>query len=399
MEQANNIEKKERLWNSNYLKVWCANFMIFFSFMLLTPLLPSYLSDTFGADKQTIGIVLSGYTLTALLIRALSGYIVDSFPRRTVLILSYALFALFFAGYIVAGSLILFAIVRTLHGAPFGATTVSNSTVAIDVLHPSRRAEGIGYYGLSNNIATAISPTVALLLFGAYKSYDLLFWVAFITALIGLASTLSVKLREREIVKNNQPLSLDRFILLKGWRQGAAMICYAFSYGVLATYIAIYGQEELGITGGTGLFFMLLAIGLILSRLVGGRKLRQGKVTQNASIGIAVSLVGYFIFAAVHNYWGYYGAALIIGLGNGHMFPAFQTMFINLAPNSQRGTANSTLLVSWDIGIGLGILVGGIVSEHIGYHAAFWTAWGVNLLGVSIFYLFARRHFQQNKLR
>ena len=399
MEQANNIEKKERLWNSNYLKVWCANFMIFFSFMLLTPLLPSYLSDTFGADKQTIGIVLSGYTLTALLIRALSGYIVDSFPRRTVLILSYALFALFFAGYIVAGSLILFAIVRTLHGAPFGATTVSNSTVAIDVLHPTRRAEGIGYYGLSNNIATAISPTVALLLFGAYKSYDLLFWVAFITALIGLTSTLSVKLREREIVKNNQPLSLDRFILLKGWRQGAAMICYAFSYGVLATYIAIYGQEELGITGGTGLFFMLLAIGLILSRLVGGRKLRQGKVTQNASIGIAVSLVGYFIFAAVHNYWGYYGAALIIGLGNGHMFPAFQTMFINLAPNSQRGTANSTLLVSWDIGIGLGILVGGIVSEHIGYHAAFWTAWGVNLLGASIFYLFARRHFQQNKLR
>ena len=399
MEQANNIEKKERLWNSNYLKVWCANFMIFFSFMLLTPLLPSYLSDTFGADKQTIGIVLSGYTLTALLIRALSGYIVDSFPRRTVLILSYALFALFFAGYIVAGSLVLFAIVRTLHGAPFGATTVSNSTVAIDVLHPSRRAEGIGYYGLSNNIATAISPTVALLLFGAYKSYDLLFWVAFITALIGLASTSSVKLREREIVKNNQPLSLDRFILLKGWRQGAAMICYAFSYGVLATYIAIYGQEELGITGGTGLFFMLLAIGLILSRLVGGRKLRQGKVTQNASIGIAVSLVGYFIFAAVHNYWGYYGAALIIGLGNGHMFPAFQTMFINLAPNSQRGTANSTLLVSWDIGIGLGILVGGIVSEHIGYHAAFWTAWGVNLLGVSIFYLFARRHVQQNKLR
>lgn len=399
MEQANNIEKKERLWNSNYLKVWCANFMIFFSFMLLTPLLPSYLSDTFGADKQTIGIVLSGYTLTALLIRALSGYIVDSFPRRTVLILSYALFALFFAGYIVAGSLILFAIVRTLHGAPFGATTVSNSTVAIDVLHPTRRAEGIGYYGLSNNIATAISPTVALLLFGAYKSYDLLFWVAFITALIGLTSTLSVKLREREIVKNNQPLSLDRFILLKGWRQGAAMICYAFSYGVLATYIAIYGQEELGITGGTGLFFMLLAIGLILSRLVGGRKLRQGKVTQNASIGIAVSLVGYFVFAAVHNYWGYYGAALIIGLGNGHMFPAFQTMFINLAPNSQRGTANSTLLVSWDIGIGLGILVGGIVSEHIGYHAAFWTAWGVNLLGASIFYLFARRHFQQNKLR
>lgn len=399
MEQENPKPTSEKLWNSNYLKVWGANFMIFFSFMLLTPLLPSYLSDTFGADKQTIGIVLSGYTLTALLIRALSGYMVDSFPRRTVMIASYFLFALFFAGYLVAGSLLLFAIVRTLHGAPFGATTVSNSTVAIDVLHPSRRAEGIGYYGLSNNIATAISPSVAILLFSAYQSYDLLFWVALITALMGLASTSSVKLREREIIKSDKPLSLDRFILLKGWRQGAAMICYAFSYGVLVTYVAIYGKEELGITGGTGLFFLLLSVGLILSRLVGSRTLRQGKVTENASIGTAIALVGYILFAAMHNQWGYYGAALIIGLGNGHMFPAFQTMFINLASNSQRGTANSTLLVSWDIGMGLGILVGGIVAEHVGYHAAFWTACGVNLLGIAIFQLLSRKHFLRNKLR
>ena len=390
---------RERLWNSNYLKVWTANFMIFFSFMLLTPLLPSYLSDTFGADKQTIGIVLSGYTLTALLIRALSGYMVDSFPRRVVMVASYMLFAVFFAGYLAAGTLMLFAIVRTLHGAPFGATTVSNSTVAIDVLPASRRAEGIGYYGLSNNIATAISPTVALVLFEHYGNYDMLFWLAFVTSLVGLACTASVKHRKREVARERKALSLDRFILLKGWRQGSAMVCFAFSYGVLATYIAIYGKDELGITGGTGLFFMLLAIGLIMSRLVGSRTLRQGKVTQNATVGTAISLCGYLLFAAVHNHWGYYGAALIIGLGNGHMFPAFQTMFINLAENSQRGTANSTLLVSWDIGIGLGTLVGGIVAEHVSYHAAFWTAWGVNLIGVAAYHLLARRHFQKNKLR
>ena len=208
--QASVAAPRERLWNSNYLKVWSANFMIFFSFMLLTPLLPSYLSDTFGADKQTIGIVLSGYTLTALLIRALSGYMVDSFPRRVVMVVSYMLFALFFAGYLAAGTLMLFAIVRTLHGAPFGATTVSNSTVAIDVLPASRRAEGIGYYGLSNNIATAISPTVALVLFEHYGNYDMLFWLAFVTSLVGLACTASVKHRKREVVRERKALSLDR---------------------------------------------------------------------------------------------------------------------------------------------------------------------------------------------
>ena len=69
------IENQEKLWNSNYLKVWIANFMIFFSFMLLTPLLPLYLKETFAADKQTIGLVLSGYTLLALLIRPFGGFL------------------------------------------------------------------------------------------------------------------------------------------------------------------------------------------------------------------------------------------------------------------------------------------------------------------------------------
>ncbi len=390
---------KEKLWNSNYLKVWCANFMIFFSFMLLTPLLPLYLSETFGADKQMIGIVLSGYTLTALIIRPFSGYLVDSFPRRVVLLVSYAIFCALFLGYIAAGSLVLFAIVRTLHGAPFGASTVSNSTVAIDVLHPTRRAEGIGYYGLSNNIATAIGPTVALMIYGACQSYDILFWMAFIVSAIGLGINWTLDLKKRETVKVSRKISLDRFILLKGWSQGICMICYAFSYGVLATYIAIYGKNELGITGGTGMFFMLLSIGLILSRLVGNRTLREGKIVENASIGVAIAVIGYLVFAALHNHWGYYGAALIIGLGNGHMFPAFQTMFLNLASNEQRGTANSTLLVSWDIGVGLGILAGGSVAEHMGYYAAFWTAFAVNLVGVILFLSYSRQHFIRNRVR
>lgn len=399
MEQTKTTEQKVALWNSNYTKAWVSNFMIFFSFMLLTPLLPLYMSEEFGADKDLIGMVLSGYTLTALLVRPFSGYFVDSFPRKMVLLVSYFFFMALFAGYMVAGTVLLFAIVRTLHGFPFGATTVANSTVAIDVLHPTRRAEGIGYYGLSNNIATAIGPTVAILIYQAWESYDLLFALSLLFALCGLIISATLKLPKKEIIKNKQKLSLDRFLLLKGWSLGIAMCCFSFSYGVLATYLAIYGKEELGITGGTGLFFMILSIGLICSRLVGSRTLRKGKIVENASFGVMVSVFGYLLFAALHNLWGYYGAALIIGLGNGHMFPAFQTMFINLASHEQRGTANSTLLVSWDIGIGLGIMVGGFLAEHWGYYSAFWGAWAVNLAGVIFFLCFARRQFLKHRLR
>ena len=73
----------ERIWNPNYLKAWSANFMLYFSFMILTPLLPLYLSEEFGASKDEIGMILSGYALTALLIRPFSGFLVDSFPARS----------------------------------------------------------------------------------------------------------------------------------------------------------------------------------------------------------------------------------------------------------------------------------------------------------------------------
>jgi predicted MFS family arabinose efflux permease len=177
------------------------------------------------------------------------------------------------------------------------------------------------------------------------------------------------------------------------------MVCFAFSYGVISTYVAIYGKEELNITSGAGFFFMLLSIGLILSRLVGSRTLRKGKIVQNAAIGSLISAVGYLLFALLHNEIGYYGAALIIGLGNGHMWPAYQNMFINLAPNSQRGTANSSILVSWDVGIGLGILAGGILTNYFGYHTSFWTAWVVNITGLAGFFLYVKKDYLKNKLR
>ena len=177
----------ERLWNRNYCKVMAANSSLFFAFYVLTPLLPLYLSEQFGATKDVIGLVLSGYTVTALVMRPFSGFLVDSFPRKTVLMVSFVLFSIFFAGYLAASTLLLFTIVRTLHGGPFGALTVANSTVAIDVLPSSRRTEGIGYYGLSNNLAMAIAPTIGIFIYRYTHSFELLFWIALIVACTGMA--------------------------------------------------------------------------------------------------------------------------------------------------------------------------------------------------------------------
>ena len=401
----------ERLWNLNYCKVMTANFSLFFAFYVLTPLLPLYLSEHFGATKDVIGLVLSGYTITALLFRPFSGYFVDSFPRKTVLMISFAAFSIFFAGYLAASTLLLFTIVRTLHGGPFGALTVSNATVAIDVLPSSRRTEGIGYYGMSNNLAMAIAPTIGIFVYRWTHSFELLFWIALVVACLGWLTDTTVTLPAKEIQRNKSKLSLDRFFLIRGWLLGLNMVAFGFCFGVLSNYLAIYGKEQLGITGGTGTFFMLCSIGLILSRLQGGKALRNGRLTFNAGSGMCISLVGYTIFillptlahifhqpSSLFTLVGYYGCAILLGLGNGHMWPAFQNMTICVAPNNQRGTANSTILISWDIGMGLGILLGGIIAEHLGYNAAFWSVAFVNALGVALFFLATKSFFLRRNL-
>ena len=392
--------EQAKLWNGNYLKIWFGNFLVHFSFTLIVPLLPLYLSETFGATRQTIGLCLAGYSVMALIIRPFSGYIVDTFPRKMVLIVWNFLFVALFAGYLAAGSLAMFTLFRTLHGAPFGATTVATSTVAIDVLPSERRTEGIGYFGLSNNLAMALGPVLAVFLLQAVNNnFHTLFWISLSISFLGLMLDSTVKLPKKDYIPNKKKISLDRCLLLDGWREALTMVCFAFSFGVLSTYVAIYGKEELGITGGTGVFFSLLAVGLIISRLTGAHALRSNKVSRNATIGILISIWGYFIFAAIHNLVGYYMAAFIIGLGNGHMYPAFQNMFINITTNDKRGTANSTILTSWDAGFGIGVLAGGVLAGHFGYHAAFWGAFAVNGLGLSYYFAKARTHFENNKLR
>ena len=386
------------LWNKEYIKTLLGNFLLFFAFYLLTPLLPLYLDAQFNADKDTIGIMLSGYVIAALLIRPFSGFFVDTFNRKKVLVVCFFIFFIFFTGYIGAGTLLMFAIVRTAHGLSFGASTVANSTVAIDVLPSERRNEGIGYYGLSNNAAMAIAPSVGIYIYNATNNFALLFWLSLIFAGIGFFTASSINLPSRRKVEDKPKISLDHFFLTRAWLLAVNILFFGLCWGIMANYVAIYSKERLGITEGTGLFFMILSVGLFLSRIIGVKSLREGKLTRNAIQGALISSVGYTLFAAVPTQWAFYISAFLIGLGNGRMYPAFLNMFICTARHDQRGTANSSILTSWDTGMGLGILLGGFLAEYIDYSASFWSASISQITGTAILILFTRSFFIQRKL-
>ena len=403
--QISNMEK-ERLITPSYCCILAANFLLYFGFWLLTPVLPFYLSEIFEASNTTIGIVLSCYTISSLCIRPFSGYFLDTFARKPLYLIAYFIFTLIFAGYMVAGLLTLFIIFRVIHGISFGMVTVGGNTVVIDIMPSSRRGEGLGYYGLANNLAMSIGPMFGLFLHSGGASYITIFSYSLGSCILGFLAATMVKTPYKPPVKR-EPISLDRFILLKGLPAGFSLLLLSIPYGMTTNYVAMYAKQ-IGITAETGFFFTLMAVGMAISRLFSGRLVDKGMITQVISAGLYLVCICYFGLTAcgwLIN-WNssftiilFFLISLLLGIGFGTMFPAYNTLFVNLAPNSQRGTATSTYLTSWDVGLGIGMLSGGYIAEIASFRAAYLFGAFLTVVSVIYFHFKAGPHFLKKKLR
>ena len=306
----------------------------------------------------------------------------------------------------IAGILTIFIILRIVHGISFGMVTVGGNTVVIDIMPSARRGEGLGYYGLSNNLAMSIGPMFGLFLHSGGASYTTIFSYSLGSCVLGFLAACLVKTPYKPPVKR-EPISLDRFILLKGLPAGFSLLLLSIPYGMTTNYVAMYAQQ-IGIAVETGFFFTFMAVGMAVSRLFSGRLVDKGKITQVILAGLYLVCFCYFSLTAcgwLVN-WNYdftvflfFLIALLLGIGFGTMFPAYNTLFVNLAPNNQRGTATSTYLTSWDVGIGIGMLSGGYIAEISTFKMAYF--FGAILTVVSLFYFTFKvtPHFLRNKLR
>lgn len=397
---------KDKLVTSSYCFILAANFLLYFGFWLLIPVLSFYLSEVFSAGNSTIGIILSCYTVAALCIRPFSGYFLDSFARKPLYLMAYFIFMTMFAGYIIAGSLTLFIMFRIIQGVSFGMVTVGGNTVVIDIMPSSRRGEGLGYYGLSNNIAMAVGPMSGLFLHDAGMSFTTIFCCSLGSCMAGFVCASLVKTPYKPPVRR-EPISLDRFILLKGIPAGISLLLLSIPYGMTTNYVAMYAKQ-IGINATTGFFFTFMAIGMAISRIFSGKIVDRGKITQVISAGLYLVVFSFFLLSACVYLisWNnmvctivFFSVALLLGVGFGIMFPAYNTLFVNLAPNSQRGTATSTYLTSWDVGIGIGMLTGGYIAEVSTFDKAY--LFGACLTIVSMLYFNGKvaPNYHKNKLR
>ena len=204
---------KDKLITKNYIEILAANFLLFFGFWLLMPVLPFYLAEVFDANKTTIGAVLSCYTIAALCIRPFSGYLLDTFARKPLYLLAYFTFTAIFGGYLIAGTLTLFILFRIIHGVSFGMVTVADK------------------------LAVSIGPMTGLFLHDAGADYTLIFCCSLGSCLIGFLCASLVKTTYKPPVKR-EPISLDRFILLKGIPAGFSLLLLSIPYGMTTNYVA-----------------------------------------------------------------------------------------------------------------------------------------------------------------
>ncbi len=396
---------EEKLFNKNYLCLCAANFLFFFSFYLLLPVLPFFIKEKFQVGNSVVGAVISCYTLATLVVRPFSGYMMDTFKRKPLYLLALSIFTAVFGGYLFAATITLLIVVRIVHGLAFGLSSVGGNTLVIDVVPSEHRGEGIGYFGVANNIAMAVGPMTGLFVYEHF-SFNAIFLGCMVCSLLAALFASRIQTTVRPPVKR-PPISLDRFVLIKGLMAGVSLTLLAFAYGQISNYIAFYANE-MNLSISSGLFFTVYAVGLIASRMFAGKMVDRGKVTRTITLGLAIVVVAMFGLGMCHHFnklgGGYAAAAfltiaLCCGLGFGAAFPAFNALFVNLGTNAQRGTATSTYLTTWDLGLGIGIFSGGMLSELFSFSMAYLVADVMVLISLVFFVTAVTPHYQRNKLR
>ncbi|MGB7499227.1 MAG: MFS transporter [Moheibacter sp.] len=390
------MAKKEKLWNRNFIIACITYFLMACSFNLLMPTIPIFLSEELGIEPSKIGIALSSYAIALLIIRPFCGYWVDVFQRKPLLVLGIILFVAAYVGYYFALSVLFFVILRFFHGMFWGLSTVSANTVAIDIIPPARRAEGIGYFGVNSNIAMAVAPYIAVNIYDSY-GFNTLISSAWGMGILSIVVVSFIKIPIRKKLDKIPPMSFDRFILIKAVPVLFNQLFISFGWGTLIAFAVLYGKQ-IGIHN-SGIFFLFLAGGIVLSRVTSGKFVDRGHLHLVMTFALMAITVGFSGFALLHSIESYCVSALMIGIGYGTLFPALQTIYINMAPASKRGTANSTYLTGFDLGIGLGMLLGAYIAQYTGFSNMFLISGGLCLLAILIYHLNSKKVYEKFKIR
>lgn len=393
-----------RIWTVTFTAAVGVNFLSNLVFYMLMTTMAVYAIEHFGADGTTAGLAASIFVLGALVSRLLSTQLVNRVGTMPLFVLGAGLSLVLSLLYLAAEPLWVLLAVRFLHGAGFGLAHSAVGSIAQSALPRERKGEGVGYFGTSATLGTALGPLAGILAVDE-AGYPGLFIAVSAVLLVALGGGLG--LRQRHPSRTAAAGPADPVDAVPSASSGESppagsgseapgpgqilrlilpigLIAFAQSlaYASIAAFMDVH-TEALGFGSAAGSFFLVYASAVILVRLATGRIIdRRGPATVFYP-SIALYAIALVLVALAPTLLVLYLAAVLLGIGYGSLLPTGQTIAMSVLPSGQSGVAFVWYFLFVDLGFGLGPFLLGALVDRIGTSAMILVSCGlVALAGV-----------------
>ena len=372
----------ERLWTKNYIMLTITALLLFSGFYLLMPTLPMFIKQLGGSESQ-VGFIIGVFTISAVIFRPIVGGLMDRYGRMVFIISGLLFFAITMYFYDWVTGVIFLVVLRILHGISWAVATTSIGTAVTDVIPQSRRGEGMGWYGLAMTLGMALGPVLGLWVIKSF-SFHYLFLLCTGLALVAFILALGTKIPAIQHA-SKKPISFFEKTLLP-----IAIVTsfLSLTFGGITTFLPLFAAK---IQVNAGTFFLVYAVTLTVVRPFAGKvsdKYGEGIIIIPALFTLIAALL---VLAMTNGIVGLVITAILYGIGFGSAQPALQVAMIRLASPEKRGIANATFFTAFDLGIGLGSILLGFVSQLMGYQMLFIVCAVSGFVSLLIFILFVKK--------
>ncbi|KKM10061.1 hypothetical protein SY88_15560 [Clostridiales bacterium PH28_bin88] len=347
-----------RIWTRDFVLVCLANMLVFLSFYSLMPTIPRYV-QYLGASESIVGLITGIFTVSALSLRPWLGRELDRRGFRRIYLFGLLIYSIIAVSYIWAPTVLALFLLRSVHGFGWSAASTAASTIATGMIPAQRRGEGMGYFGMFGNLAMAVAPGAAITLL-KLTSYQVVFGAASILAGLALLSGAGIQSKQQ---KNASPR--NSLFELSALHPVVVAFFMMLSFSGIVTFLPLYAAHR-GISQ-IGLFYTVYSFFLVATRPLAG--MGSDRFGYNVIIlpGLLLIASSSLILSVAGEFRHYLLAAAVYGTGIGACQPTLQALTVSKVSPGRFGTANAMFLMAWDLGIGLGAVIMGAISQLWGY--------------------------------
>ena len=372
-----------KLWNLSYILMLALNVLYSVSFYMIATILTKY-GVSIGLSLSAAGVLSGMFSIVALVGRPFSGFLSDRLNKKYFMMIGMLFMGLSTAAYGVASNLIVLYAARIVHGMAFAACGTVNIALAVQFIPRKRMGEGIGYFGLGQVVASAIGPYIGLGL-ADYLGYRQVFYLSAVILVLSVFLLASIKYTKEQ---PGEAVSHKHFSIRGLFAKEALIFAvlggiFSMNSGIISNYIALMAEERK--IANIGLYFTVSAVVLFLIRPMSGKLLDKKGLKTILIPAYLLGSTGVFLLSEASSIVWVFLAAVLVSAGQGSGQPSLQASCINSVERERTGVATSTFYLGSDIGQGLGVMIGGMVSSAFGYGTMYRISAVIMIIAVVIF--------------